>query len=71
MDPWVDAERVEREYGIQIKKSLSENDMFDAAVLAVGHSEFRGIDIRRFVPLPGVVYDVKGFLPRELVTARL
>ena len=71
VDPCVDAAKVKKEYGIEILASIPEGTAFDAAILAVAHSQFAGLDIRRYVPLPGIVYDVKGFLPRADVDARL
>ncbi len=72
-DPWVDPERVRREYGIDIQNSISELQhlRYDAAILAVAHRQFEGLDLRRLVPRPGVVYDVKGVLPRQQTDARL
>ena len=72
-DPWVDPECVRREYGIKIHNSENtiQDSIYDAAILAVAHSQFTSLDIRRLVPQPGVVYDVKGFLPRNQVDARL
>ena len=72
-DPWIDPEYALQEYGIVIQKSerAIQNTKYDAAILAVAHSQFAALDIRRLVPQPGVVYDVKGFLPRDLVDARL
>ena len=71
VDPCVDLSRVRSEYGIDVCSEVPYGQTFDAAILAVAHRQFAGIDIRRLVPLPGVVYDVKGFLPREVVNARL
>lgn len=60
-DPWVDC------YSAQdILHST-----FDAAILAVAHDCFRLLDLRALVPQPGVIYDVKGGLPRDIVDARL
>ena len=72
-DPWVDPERVRSEYGIDIQNSISEiqHSRYDAAILAVAHRQFEGLDLRHLVPQPGVVYDVKGVLPRQQVDARL
>jgi UDP-N-acetyl-D-galactosamine dehydrogenase len=39
--------------------------------LAVSHKEFLDMDVRALVKEGGVVYDVKGVLPREVVDARL
>ena len=72
-DPWVDASKAFAEYGIEIQKSesLINNSRYDAAILAVSHHQFANINIRELVPQPGVVYDVKGVLPRHLIDARL
>ena len=43
---------------------------YSAAILAVSHKEFADLDIRSIVG-NGVVFDVKGVLPKEQVDARL
>ena len=70
-DPWADAYRVMKEYGIDIIDSVSDTDRFDAVILAVGHRQFLNVDIKSLVGDDGVVYDVKGILPRDIVDARL
>lgn len=72
-DPWADPAKAEREYGIKVVNTLDNDDHphFDAAILAVAHDAFRSVDLRRLVPQPGVVYDVKGFLPRGIIDSRL
>ena len=69
-DPWAAADRVKREYGIDIVSDLP-TEKFDAVILAVAHKEFLGLDVRSLVREGGVVYDVKGVLDREMVDARL
>lgn len=69
-DPWADPERVLREYGAKVSGNLPEGP-FDAVVLAVAHKDFETLDVRKLVREGGVVYDVKGVLPRGLVDARL
>lgn len=71
LDPWADAETVKKEHKVDIVGKLPDGQTFDAAVLAVAHNDFAKVEIRRLVPQPGVVYDVKGFLPRRDVDARL
>lgn len=74
-DPWADPARVRNTYGMEIASGdisrLCGN--YDAVILAVSHREFAGLDVRRFLrdPQGGVVYDVKGFLPRGMADARL
>jgi UDP-N-acetyl-D-galactosamine dehydrogenase len=63
-DPWV-----------KNKQSMVSDQMpegpFDAVILAVAHDCFRDLDLRALVPQPGVIYDVKGVLPREIIDSRL
>lgn len=74
-DPWANAAAVKHEYGIDITdKSLYQlKGRFDAVILGVAHNQFKDIDIRSLLTNreEGVVYDVKGFLPRAAVDARL
>ena len=58
------------EYGIDVTNELPE-EKFDAVILAVAHREFAGLDVKGLVKENGVVYDVKGFLDRDLVDGRL
>ena len=69
-DPWANPDRVWREYGIEVISDLP-SEKYDAAILAVAHREFEGLDVRSLVREGGVVYDVKGVLPRNMVDGRL
>ncbi|MFN7183329.1 MAG: nucleotide sugar dehydrogenase [Thermomonas haemolytica] len=73
-DPWVSAEEAQHEYGIT-PIAAPEAGAYDAVVLAVAHDEFRQLDgqgVRALCkPQAGVVYDVKGMLPRDAVDGRL
>ncbi len=69
-DPWADPAKVRREYGIEIVNEVPK-EKFDAAILGVAHKEFLDLDIKSLVKEGGVIYDVKGILPREIVDARL
>ena len=70
-DPWANQEKVRAEYGIEIVNTLPEGDRFDACIFAVAHDAFKNLDVRTLVRDGGVVYDVKGILPREAVDGRL
>ena len=73
-DPWANAETVFREYKIELAKSNLNNlkGQFDAIILAVAHNEFKNINIRSLLNKEtGVIYDVKGILPKEMIDARL
>lgn len=69
-DPWANAADVKREYGVDITNTLTEKD-FDAVILAVAHKEFLNLDVRALAKANGVVYDVKGILPKNVIDARL
>lgn len=69
-DPWANAEAVSREYGIEVLNVLPE-EKYDAVILAVAHKEFLNIDIKALTQNNGVVYDVKGILPRNIIDGRL
>jgi UDP-N-acetyl-D-galactosamine dehydrogenase len=68
-DPWVDPKVVKQEYGINIANDLPIGP-FAAVILAVAHEEFLSLDVRSFVP-NGIIYDVKGILPKEIIDSRL
>jgi len=68
-DPWANIQEVMHEYGVDVVNELPLGT-FEAAILAVAHSQFEGIDLRRIVG-DGVIYDVKGILPKKMVDARL
>ena len=72
-DPWADSQKVQEEYGIEIQNSISiiQSTQYDAIILAVAHKEFLEMDVTSLVRKGGVIYDVKGVLPREIVDARL
>ena len=72
-DPWANTDHVLHEYGIPIHSQLStlNSPLYDAVILAVAHKEFLDLDIRSLVRDGGVVYDVKGILPRDIVDGRL
>lgn len=74
-DPWANPECVKHEYGIEITNNTPENlfGKFDAVILGVAHREFVDFDVQKFLAdeSNGVIYDVKGVLPRDIVDARL
>lgn len=69
-DPWANSDRVEKEYGITITSTLP-NEQFDAVILAVAHDQFKTLEVSKLVRQGGVIYDVKGVLPRDIVDGRL
>lgn len=68
-DPHADAKEVAHEYSLKLIDGLKEK--YHAIVLAVGHQEFKSLDWSMIRGEKTVVYDVKGFLDRSMVNARL
>ncbi len=68
-DPWVSPKKVKHEYGIEVLSNLPSGH-FEAVILTVAHKEFLNLDVRSFAP-NGIVFDVKGILPKEIVDSRL
>ena len=69
-DPWANPEIAKREYGIDITNTLPQ-EQFDAVILAVAHREFEDLNVSALVKPQHVIYDVKGFLNRDIVDGRL
>jgi UDP-N-acetyl-D-galactosamine dehydrogenase len=69
-DPWANTDEVKREYDITSTDTLPD-EQFDAMILAVAHEKFKGLDLNKLTENSCVIYDVKGFLPKEIVDGRL
>jgi len=72
-DPWVDSLQVQGDHNIKIITKLVPKT-YDAVILAVAHdlfSEYKETAFKEFTKDNSVIYDLKHFLPSELVTARL
>ena len=69
-DPWANPAIAKHEYGVEVVNELP-TEKFDAAILAVSHKEFDGLDVAALLKENHVVFDVKSFLPREIVDSRL
>lgn len=69
-DPNADQEEVTTEYGIEL---ITKPDFtaYEAIVLAVSHQSFAKLDWTEIRQQVSVIYDVKGFLSKELVDSRL
>lgn len=68
-DPWVNPKEVKQEYDIDVLNDLPIGP-FAAVILAVAHKDFLTLDVRSFSP-NGIVYDVKGILPKKIIDSRL
>jgi UDP-N-acetyl-D-galactosamine dehydrogenase len=72
-DPWVNADEVRLEYGIDVTGAPVEGT-YDAVILAVSHREFQEMGVERIRALGKanhVLYEVKYLLPADEVDGRL
>ena len=68
-DPLIDKDDFKK-FNINLVKTLSKS--YDVIVLAVAHKEFRLLNITSLKRNDSsIIFDLKDFLPRSLVTARL
>jgi UDP-N-acetyl-D-galactosamine dehydrogenase len=68
-DPHANPEEVMHEYQLPMIESLDTK--YDAIIASVSHDEFKDLDWKKITHDRTVVYDVKGFLDKSLITARL
>ena len=68
-DPEADAVEVKHEYGLDLIKEVKKQ--YHAIVLAVGHQLFNRLDWNAIKFTNSVIYDVKGILAKDKITARL
>lgn len=69
-DPWVQSDSINLGKNVTITQDIP-TQQFDAAILAVSHDSFKLLNMKDLVREKGVIYDVKGFLDRQLIDARL
>ncbi len=69
-DPMANPTEVQYEYQLTTIQTLPEAK-YDAIVLGVAHQQFSNLNIENLKSKNAVVYDVKGFLPENLVDKRL
>lgn len=72
-DPWADPAEIKENYGFEAVNDFSQLDpaVYDAVVAAVAHQQFRNLEWGAFSKPRRVIFDVKGFLPADLVDGRL
>ncbi len=70
-DPWASPEEVRHEYGLEILSEYPAKNGYSSIILAVAHNEFQKIDMTAHKNDGVIIYDVKGILPKEIVSARL
>lgn len=70
-DPWAKPENVKHEYDIDLLSKIDDEKSYQAVIVAVAHDDFKTFNFKKYKDSGAVIYDVKAFLDRELVDARL
>ena len=74
VDPWVNPEEAQREYGLMVSTDLPTQGPYGAVVAAVAHQQFVELmadQWRQLITSSGVLLDLKGMVPRDISTLRL
>ena len=70
-DPWVDSKDFEKDYNLKVLNVLPEKK-YDGIVLAVAHDTFKEVNLSKIkTNKNSIVYDIKSFYNKKLVTKRL
>jgi UDP-N-acetyl-D-glucosamine/UDP-N-acetyl-D-galactosamine dehydrogenase len=72
-DPWIDVKEAQHEYRVKPLRKLGRT-RYDAAVMAVSHSEFKEMGIkgvRKLLKAKSVIYDIKHVFKRNQTDGRL
>ena len=70
-DPWASNEVIKREYGKELILAVNPEKSYSAVIACVSHNQFKTFDFKKYKDQGAVIFDVKGFVDRLLVDARL
>ena len=70
-DPWASNEVIKHEYGKELIPAVDPEKNYSAVIACVSHDQFKAFDFKKYREQGAVVFDVKGFVDRQYVDARL
>lgn len=70
-DPWADPQVVKHEYKVDLMPAIDPDKKYEAIIACVAHDQFKTFDFEKYKNLGAVIFDVKGFVDRKWVDARL
>ena len=70
-DPWADKREVKALFDIDLLRCEDIKNTYDTVVLAVSHKEFLDFDYAKLTNEQAVIFDVKSFLPKQIIDGRL
>ena len=74
VDPYVDLEDANEKFDNKVYSELPKNIRFDALIVAVKHNQFISLkknDWKEMIEDEGIIFDLKGIVPRDLSSLRL
>lgn len=70
-DPWASKEVVKHEYGKELIPAVDPEKDYAAVIACVSHDQFKTFDFAKYQAQGAVIFDVKNFVDRQFVDARL
>ncbi|MFN2261183.1 MAG: nucleotide sugar dehydrogenase [Psychroflexus sp.] len=70
-DPWADKREVKTLFDIDLLRCEDIKSTYDTVVLAVSHKDFLDFDYEKLTNEKSVIFDVKSFLPKQIIDGRL
>ena len=74
VDPWVDEEMAFKEFNLKVNNNFINGKKYSAVMSLVAHKQFLEMDIKQWRVLMKrncILFDLKGFMPRELKPIRI
>ncbi len=74
VDPWVDKASVKKKYNLNIFEKVIKGKKYNAVISSVAHKQFLSMSLNEWKDLikeNGILYDLKGLIPRKLETLRI
>ena len=74
VDPWVDKASVKKKYNLKIYEKVIKGKRYSAVISSVAHRQFQSMSLTEWKALikeNGILYDLKGLIPRKLETLRI
>ena len=70
-DPWASNEVIKHEYGKELIPAVDPDKPYSAIIACVSHEQFKTFDFAKYQKQGAVIFDVKNFVDRQYVDARL
>ena len=70
-DPWASNEVIKHEYKKELIPAIEPDKKYAAIIACVSHDQFKTFDFKKYQAQGAVIFDVKNFVDRQFVDARL